>query len=197
MERSIPFTAYHPTTGEVVFSGTADNPEVFQTEDLHIQRGVVYPPLGWLEADGSYTPRVSPPSRHHVFNYTTKLWADPRTLQDHKVARNTYVNAARLAANQTYFIHQGKQIAVDGLSRSDIDGVNGEVLNTGGFPVGWPGAWKCLDNTWLPITTVGEWKAFYSSMVAQGTTNFGVAQALKSQIEAAVSPEEVASVTWP
>jgi hypothetical protein len=38
--------------------------------------------------------------------------------------------------------------------------------------------------------------AFYSSMFAAGNANFAKAQALKDQLEAATTPEEVQSITW-
>lgn len=197
MERSLPFTAINAITGEVVYSGTADDPDALGTEEILIVHGASHPPGGWFDFINGYFPLPARPSPKHHFNYTSKQWEDPRTLADLKEERTRYVNTARLAANQSYFTHQGKRVAVDGLSRSDIDGVNGELTNTGDFPLGWPGAWKCLDNTWLPITTIGQWKAFYSSMVRQGTTNFGIAQSLKAQIEAATTPEEVTSIVWP
>lgn len=123
----------------------------------------------------------------------------PREMVTIEAARRQAVfniNTARLNANQTYFTHLDRQIAVDPLSRSDIDAINGEINNTGAFPTGWPGAWKCLDNTWLPVTTVSEWKALYSSMVNQGTANFAKTQQLKAQIEAATTPEAVAVIVW-
>jgi hypothetical protein len=44
------------------------------------------------------------------------------TLAELKAAKNTEINTSRLAANQTTFTHQNKQIACDQLSRGDIDG---------------------------------------------------------------------------
>lgn len=124
------------------------------------------------------------------------VWEDDRPLGEQKAERHAYVNASRLAANQTSFTFQGKAIAADPLSRSDIDAINGEVANMGTFPTGWPGAWKCLDNSWVPIATPADWHAFYSAMVLQGTVNFAHAQDLKGQIDAATTPEQVAAVTW-
>ena len=107
--------------------------------------------------------------------------------------------AARLAANFSTFPHAGKVIACDQLSRSDIDGTNGFVSFVslyGTLPPDWPGGWKATDNTYVPISSVAEWKAFYSSMFAAGNANFAKAQTLKEQLEAATTPEEVHSITW-
>lgn len=113
-----------------------------------------------------------------------------------KAAKNAEINAARLAANFSTFPYADKAIACDQLSRSDIDGTNGFVSLYGSLPPGWPGGWKAVDNTYVPISSVAEWKAFYSSMFAAGNANFAKAQALKEQLEAATTPEEVQFITW-
>lgn len=134
------------------------------------------------------------PSEHHQFNYATKQWEDPRTLDGLKAAKNAAINAARLRANQSHFTFAGKQIAADPLSRSDIDGAHGIIVATGALPPGWPGGWKAMDNTICPILDVQTWLAFYGAMVAQGTANFAHAQALKAQLAAATTPAEVEAV---
>ena len=117
-------------------------------------------------------------------------------LLDLKAAKNAEINAARLAANFSTFTHAGKQIACDQLSRSDIDGTNGFVTLYGMLPPGWPGGWKAVDNTYVPIATVNDWKAFYASMFAAGNANFAKAQTLKAQLDATTTAEEVAVITW-
>lgn len=120
----------------------------------------------------------------------------PLPLGDLKAAKNAEINAARLAANRSSFTHSGKVFACDELSRSDIDGANGMISNLGALPPGWPGGWKAVDNTYLPITSVAEWKAFYSSMFAAGATNFAHAQELKTALAAATTLAQVADIVW-
>jgi hypothetical protein len=71
------FTAYNKDTGQVLFGGTADNPEVMATESSVIVLDVEYTD-GYL-VDGVHHALPPQPSEHHVFNYTTKQWDDPRT----------------------------------------------------------------------------------------------------------------------
>lgn len=113
-----------------------------------------------------------------------------------KEAKNNEINEARLAANFTAFEHAGKMFACDQLSRSDIDGTNGYVALNNALPTGWPGGWKAVDNTYHPITTVDDWKAFYASMFAQGNANFSKAQQLKARLEAATTAAEIAAIQW-
>lgn len=121
----------------------------------------------------------------------------PPSLDSLKAAKTAEINAARSTANTSTFAHGGKEVAVDALSRSDIDGVNGYVALYGGaLPPGFPGAWKAVDNTYLPIADVDAWKAFYTSMIAAGGANFAHAQELKAQIAAATTPEQIAAIQW-
>lgn len=118
-------------------------------------------------------------------------------LERARAIKTAEINAARSTANTGTFSHGGKAIAVDQLSRSDIDGVNGYVALYGGaLPPGFPGAWKAVDNTYLPIADVDAWKAFYTSMIAAGGANFAHAQELKAQLAAATTPEQIAAIQW-
>lgn len=118
------------------------------------------------------------------------------TLNELKAAKNAEINQARVTANTSTFTHDGKAFGCDALSRSDIDGVNGYVALYGALPPAFPGAWKAADNSYYPIADVAAWKAFYASMVATGSANFGHAQELKAQLAAANTPAAVAAIVW-
>ncbi len=117
-------------------------------------------------------------------------------LDEMKAEKNLQINAWRASANLSTFPHAGKQIACDALSRSDIDGVANNIALFGVFPDGFPGGWKATDNTMIPLADVDAFRAMYASMTAQGTENFNHAQALKAQLAAASTPEEVAAIQW-
>jgi len=118
------------------------------------------------------------------------------TLDELKAAKNAEINRARELANTRTFDHGGKSFSCDRLSRGDIDGVNGYVALYGALPPGFPGAWKAVDDSHLPIADVDAWKAFYAAMVARGAANFLHAQELKAQLAAAATAEEVAAIVW-
>jgi hypothetical protein len=134
--------------------------------------------LKWLEGESSY------------------YWEVTTSLEELRIAKNAEINAARLLANLSFFTYQGKQISCDTLSRGDIDAVNGYVTLTGSFRGGWPGAWKAVDNTYVPINSLDDWKAFYGAMVDQGQANFAKAQQLKQELAEASTAEEVAAISW-
>lgn len=113
-----------------------------------------------------------------------------------KASKNEQINAWRAAANLSTFPHAGKQISCDALSRSDIDGVANNIALFGVFPEGFPMGWKTTDNTMIPLADVDAFRAMFASMTAQGTENFNHAQALKVQLAAAITPEDVAAIEW-
>ncbi len=106
------------------------------------------------------------------------------------------INAQRLAANNSFFMFAGKKIACDPLSRSDIDGTNGQILNTGAMPPYWPGGWKTMDNSYVQIPDKETWTQFYSAMYLQGLQNFAKAQALKQQVANATTIEAIRAIVW-
>ena len=118
------------------------------------------------------------------------------SLDDVKAAKNLQINLWRGAANQTTFPHAGKLVACDALSRSDIDAVANSIALTGSFPVGFPGAWKATDNTYIMLPDVDAFKEMHASMTLQGTINFGRSQTLKADLAAATTVEQVNAVTW-
>lgn len=138
------------------------------------------------------------------YTYINGVWAKTAAgtaalaaqLADLKGRKILEINAARLAANFTTFAHAGKTFACDTLSRSDIDGTNGIISLTGDFPLGWPGGWKAVDNSYIAINTQEQWAAFYLSMCATGAANFAHAQALKAALSSATTPEQVAAINW-
>lgn len=188
------FTVYDSSTGQVLFGGETQAIGAYAQPGTSVLEGAEYID-GWI-ANGTHYPQPAQPSSHHTWDWQTKQWADLRTLQDLKDAKNAYINAARLAANRSTFPYAGQQIAVDALSRGDIDAVHGQVLFSGALPADWAGGWKTVANTYVAIPDVATWGSFYQAMVSQGTANFAHAQALKALVTAATTAEQLDTITW-
>lgn len=167
---------------------------------LRVEQSNIFPLLAEGESAVSTTATFPgwPSKKGVILKYADGSYyeVDTRDLTSLKEDKNAEINAARLAANQSYFIYGGKQIACDPLSRSDIDGVNGVVSLTGSLPSGFPNVWKAMDNTYVPIPNRETWISFYGAMITQGTINFNKSQSLKNQLAAATTKEEVDAITW-
>ena len=120
-----------------------------------------------------------------------------KQLAEAKISRNGYIDNSRFRINFTSFMHGGKEVSSNQLSRSDIDATNGYVAVFGVLPPGFPGGWIAIDKTLIAIPDITAWKAFYASMFAAGGANFAIAQSLKTQIAAATTVDEVVAITWP
>lgn len=123
-------------------------------------------------------------------------WVETATIADLVERKNSEINSAREKANTDTFSFMGKEIRCRPLDRSDIDGTNGYVALFGEFPDGWAGGWKAADNSYVPIASIADWKAFYKAMVDTGNANFKRAQQLKSLLAAAETPEQIAAIKW-
>ena len=106
------------------------------------------------------------------------------------------INEWRAIANSESFIHLGKEFACDSLSRSDIDGTSNCILLTGDFPQPWPQGWKAIDNSYISIKTIDEWKLFIRSMSNKGSSNFAKAQLLKTKVDLAKTQEDLDMIVW-
>lgn len=117
-------------------------------------------------------------------------------IDDLRALKNSEIDHWRALANTSTFNYEGKQIACDALSRSDLDGVAHHVALFGAFPAGFPDGWKAKDKTMLPLADINAFRAMYASMTAQGAMNFNHSQELKAQLAAAITPEEIAAIEW-
>ena len=199
------YTLYNPDSGEVTGAGSTNAPmQDIPTQGAGLLWDVLLDKALHFVADGlalAYTDaqraaKAARPGAWAQWSNASMQWLDPRSLQDLKAQKNSQINAARLAANQASFSHAGKAVACDPLSRSDIDATKGYVSLNGVLPADWPGGWKALDNSYLPIADVDAWKAFYASMFAQGNANFAHAQTLKGQLDSASTTEQIQAITW-
>jgi len=106
------------------------------------------------------------------------------------------INSARAQADGSYFEFGGKQIDADADSMRQINAITGYVALFNAFPPGFPGAWKTMDNSYLPLPDIATWKALVQSMAVTGTSNFLKQQALKTDVAQAASMAAIESIQW-
>lgn len=117
-----------------------------------------------------------------------------------KARKCAKINEDWVNSNQTTFEYAGKTFSYDAFSKEQINWTNGYVALNNALPEGWVGGWKANDNTFVPITTVEQWKDFYAAIGVTGIGNFMRAQSLKSKVGEITDPRsayaELDAIRW-
>ncbi len=175
----------------------------------HGKAGVLpEPPQGCLRLIGVLPPNAPsywdgevfilkppPPSAHHIFDYNTKQWVDPRTLDDHKSAKWKEIKRQRDVAEFATFTYNNMEF--DG----DLDAQRRLTayisVSKSSIAAGQPfeAEFTLANNTNVTLTAqdfVGIELAKVQSVAAA----FNHASALRAQIDAATTVQEVEDITW-
>jgi hypothetical protein len=151
------------------------------------------PPEGdWWDSELSqWKVKPAQPDEYHVFDYTTKQWYDPRTLNDIKLAKWAIIKQARSSAEFGGFTWDGSPFDSDAISQSRIQGAVQLAATAPGFTIDWTLANNSVRN--LSAADLANVGAALGMHVA---TQHAKARTLRSQIEAATTPAEVDAVVW-
>jgi hypothetical protein len=191
-------TAYTILTsaGQVVGFGTVQT-EVL--EQVTIPDGCHLLPVEAKFREGGYYDfaanefyeKAQPPTPHHVFNYTTKQWEDPRTLQDLKDAKWATIKQARSAAEYAGFTSDGSTFDSDAISQNRITGAVTLAQMSSTFSIDW----VLADNT-VRTLNQSDMLAVGAALGAHVAAQFERGVTRRAQIEAATTAEQVAGIVW-
>lgn len=132
------------------------------------------------------------PTEAHIFDWGSKIWVDPRTLADLKLARRAVINADRTELINSDFTWDGSVFNSDPVSYMFIVGaVSKALVNPEHTEV-----WTLADNTYRTLTAA-EIIAMATVMGEKISAAMATGRILQDAIEAATTPEEVAAVVWP
>lgn len=182
---------FEKSTGRVVSCGTTQLPQTLVTDVLDVLLGVqAKPGLSYVEA-GVVVDIEAQPSPQHEFNWATKQWIDPRTLQDFKDAQWASIKAARSAAEYGGFTWGASIFDSDSISQSRISGAVTLAMLSPAFVIDW----TLADNTVRTLTA--------ADMIAVGVALGGhvaaqheKARGLRVQIGGAGNQAGVLAIGW-
>lgn len=155
------------------------------------------PPGGdWWDSELSQW-RVKPvqPSPHHTFDYTAKQWVDPRTLDDHKSAKWKEIKRQRDVAEFATFTYNNMEF--DG----DLDAQRRLAayisVSKSSIAAGQPfeAEFTLANNTNVTLTAQ-DFVGIELTKVQAVAAAFNHASALRAQIDAATTVQEVEAITW-
>ena len=186
------FTAFDPITGQVLFGGSAYDPSSMETQQCSILLDVDYRD-GWIN-NGVHRAQPAQPTPHHVFNWVTKQWEDPRTLDDLRAAHWAHIKQARSQAEYAGFTWDGSVFDSDALSQNRITGAVLLAQIALGMGVPFTKDWILADNTVRTLDAT-EMLQVGLALGMHVAAQFSKGQELREQI-ALASVEQLQSIAW-
>ncbi|MDB5613627.1 MAG: hypothetical protein JWQ22_1280 [Devosia sp.] len=192
------FTIYSALDGRVFFGGDCEDPGVLALVGQLLLEGEQHAD-GWIE-NGQHHHIPERPSRAHVWDWATKTWIDPRTLQDLKDAKWEEVKRWRAQARiaplmQTRFgIFDADDEAVGnikdtvaGLTAAAAIGAEPETIR-----------WTMADENPEQYVTLtpNELREVGVLLMSRGYAAHDRSRALFDQIASVTSAQQLDSITW-
>lgn len=157
-----------------------------QTKEVEVGLGTneaFYKKLGYIlgEVEQAYN------GRWYLLGYAPK-----KTLEELKLAKRAEINQARDNAEQGGFEYMGKVFDSDQVSAQRIS-MAAQAMALA--PEGTTITWTCQDNTTIDLTAQ-ELVGLVVALAEWSNTCHQKATALKAQIDAAKTAEELEKITW-
>jgi len=141
--------------------------------------------------NGIFIPFPVKPTIHHVFNWTTKQWEDPRTLQELKDAQWASIKRSRSQAEYAGFMWDGSTFDSDAVSQNRITGAVTLAQLSSAFTIDWT-----LATNQVRTLNQSEMLQVGAALGVHVQTQFAKGQSLRVQIDAATTQAEVEAIVW-
>lgn len=195
MQKFIRYVVFKPNTGEVIRYGVCEENalpnQVNEGEDVIVGG---FCGSQYVE-DGALVNIPECPTQHHIFDYTTKQWIDLRTLDDHKSAKWKEIKRQRDVAEFATFTYNNMEF--DG----DLDAQRRLTayisVSKSSIAAGQPfeAEFTLANNTNVTLTAQ-DFVGIELAKVQAVAATFNHASALRAQIDAATTVQEVEAITW-
>ena len=188
------FTLYSTATGRVLCAGTGADPLALASSGESMLIGARHD-AGWIDEQGQHHDLPAQTSPHHAWDWIQKRWVDPRTLGDLKATKWTAIKQARDAQEAGTFPFLDKFIDSNPRSVQRITTAvqYADAAQREGTPFAIE--WTCADNSVLLLNGPAM-QGMPVALAQYANTLHERARALRSQIEAATSTEELDAIAW-
>lgn len=134
------------------------------------------------------------PSVHHIFDWPTHQWVDPRDLGAWKAQKWDEVKAARETA-------LAAGLVVGNLGRFDTDAtaalnITGVYAALDAMPEGWTIDWTRFDNTSITLAKE-QFREMALAVLTYNASVHATGRMLRDQINAAGAVGELVGIRWP
>ena len=187
------FTLYSLETGRVLCGGESDSPDGLALVGQAILPDKAYTD-GWLEGGRHYAqpPRPSP---HHTFDWATKKWIDPRTLEDLRADKLAILKSKRAKAEAQVFLYMGKMIQGDEISTARIERCVRRAADAVATGEEFSIAWRTADNSLLAL----DGPQMVEMLAAQDsyfTSIYDRLEQLREKLKSAKTMKQINEISW-
>lgn len=185
---------YYASTGQAYSISTASDLGLFTEPPVGSLAMLLIEPVnlpGYMNGS-TYVPLPAAPSDNHVFNWVTKEWEDPRTLQDHKDAKWEAMKAARDAAERSTFTWNGHTVDAD---MARLNGAATSVMIAQAQGYNYSDTWTLADNSTLSVTG-SDILSMGLALAAHVSACHAHGRALRQQILDCTTKEQVDAIEW-
>ena len=140
----------HTPDGEIFQTGSCGRNQLEYQEipGLVLLEGSAVVGKNFINESGAVVALPDKPGVHHKFDYPSKTWVDPRSLEEHKTAQWALIKAARNEAEFGGFTWDGSIFDSDQVSQARIQGAVLLATSNPDFVVDW----TLADNTIRSLT---------------------------------------------
>jgi len=185
-------TIFNVATGKVesLVSGREEDINAMLDGGQDCIEGHFYPKDFYINA-GEPVAKQAQPTPNHIFNYVTKQWEDPRTLQELKDTQWASIKRFRSAAEYAGFTWDGSTFDSDAVSQNRITGAVTLAQLSSAFTIDWT-----LATNQVRTLNQSEMLQVGAALGVHVQTQFAKGQSLRVQIDAATTQAEVEAIVW-
>ena len=183
----------HTPDGEIFQTGSCGRNQLnYQVSPgLTLLEGSAVVGKDFISEYGDVVALPDKPSIHHKFDYPTKTWVDPRSLEDHKSAQWALIKAARDEAEFGGFTWDGSMFDSDQVSQARIQGAVLLATSNPNFVVDW----TLADNT-VRSLTADDLTAISQALGEHVSLQHSRARDARALLDQATSISEVQSISF-
>ena len=183
----------HTPDGEIFQTGSCGRNQLeYQVSPgLTLLEGSAVVGKDFINESGDVAALPDKPGIHHKFDYISKTWVDPRSLEDHKSAQWALIKAARNEAEFGGFTWDDSVFDSDQVSQARIQGA---VLLATGNP-NFVVDWTLADNT-VRSLTVNDLNALSQALGEHASLQHSRARDARALLDQATSISEVQSISF-
>lgn len=189
-------TVYSKKTGQI--NKVVESPIGMEDVQCSVEESWIpggYSDEGFYIFEGQAVSIPARPTENHKFNFNSKEWEDSLTLDDYKALKRNSINRLRSGSEFGGFTHEGHEFDSDQTSQSKIQGAVQMALLAKSSGQPFSIEWTLADNS-VRALNADEMIGVGLALGEHVNSIHIKARALKDQVAAAQTKEELDAIVW-